>query len=206
VTEHDIGTFTETLRAIYAYYGKDLNDATIDIWWGGGRNLDIEALRDAFNRHVINPDTGQFLPRIADVVKMAEGSSGDTAARAWTLVDQAVRMVGPYRSVTFDDRLTMRVLHDMGGWIALCGKKEDEWPFVAKEFQTRYKAFRIRSEIPDCPPQLPGIAEHENGRSGQQVEPGMLIGNHVKALEIKQTAKLNYDQLARPVLQLARAE
>jgi len=123
VTEHDIGTFTETLRAIYAYYGKDLNDATIDIWWGGCRNLDIEALRDAFNRHVINPDTGQFLPRIADVVKMAEGSSGDTAARAWTLVDQAVRMVGPYRSVTFDDRLTMRVLHDMGGWVAPGGKK-----------------------------------------------------------------------------------
>lgn len=206
MTERDFEMFCEMLRGVYSYYGKDLSDATIDIWWGGCKHIELQAFRDALNRHVMNPDTGQFVPKIADVVKMSEGSTGDSAARAWTLVDQAVRSVGPYRSVTFDDRLTMRVLYDMGGWLAVCNKKDDEWPFVAKEFQTRYKGYRIRSETPDCPTHLIGIAEHENVKSGKPTEPVMLIGNPDKARAIRHGTGLLPAGTAKSYLQLARAE
>jgi hypothetical protein len=207
MTEHDFDAFDSMMRGVYAYYGKDLTEQTIAIWWNGCRTLELEALRDGLNRHVMNPDTGQFLPKIADVVKMAEGTTGDSAARAWTLVDQAVRMVGPYRSVTFDDRITMRVIHDMGGWQKLCSAKDNEWPFVAREFQVRYKGFRIRGELPECPTHLIGMAEQENTQQGMPVERVMLIGNPDKAREIRNgQGALTYDKLTRPVLQLARAE
>jgi hypothetical protein len=188
--------FADLLRAVYGYYGKDLSEDTLAIWWGGVKHMDLAAVRDALNRHVQNPDTGQFVPKIADIVKMGQGSTGNMALRAWTLVDQAVRTIGPYRSVTFDDRITMRVLQDMGGWAKFANTQEQEWPFVAKEFQNRYSGYRVRSEIPECPDHLVGIAEAQNVMNGMPLEPVMLIGNQDKAREIRLNGTKGGTQIA----------
>ncbi len=57
---------------------------------------------------------------------MLGGSTQDAALAAWSKVDRAVREVGPYQSVAFDDALIHRVLFEMGGWIPLGSKTEDE--------------------------------------------------------------------------------
>lgn len=196
MTDDDKQAFSTMMHAIYGYYGKELTNDVIRIWWGGLRHMDLAAVRDALNRHVQNPDTGQFVPKIADIVKMGEGSTGNMALRAWTLVDQAVRTIGPYQSVTFDDRITMRVLQDMGGWAKFANTKSEEWPFVAKEFQTRYSGYRVRSEVPECPDHLVGIAEAQNVATGQPVGPVMLIGNKEKALQIRSTGTKGGNQIA----------
>lgn len=196
MTDDDKKAFSVMLHAIYGYYGKELEQDVIRIWWSGLQHMDLAAVRDALNRHVQNPDAGQFLPKIADIVKMGQGSTGNMALRAWTLVDQAVRTIGPYQSVTFDDRITMRVLQDMGGWAKFANTQEQEWPFVAKEFQNRYAGFRVRSEIPECPDHLVGIAEAQNVMNGLPVAPVMLIGDKEKAQHIRLTGIRGGQQIA----------
>src|SRR5260363_262611 len=95
---------------------------------------------------------------------------------AWANVDQAVRGVGPYQSVVFEDALIHRVLAEMGGWIPLGSKTEDEWPFVHNEFVNRYRGYRMRSETPDYPPVLIGLFEAQNRQSGYSVQPPVLVG------------------------------
>lgn len=184
--QHEFDAFSEMLQAVAEYCGKPLSPGVIAIYWQGLKDLDLPAVRHALNAHVQNPDTGQFMPKIADVRRMLGGTTQDSALRAWAKVDKGVRHVGPYASVAFDDALIHRVLHDMGGWVGLASKTEDEWPFVAKEFENRYRGFAMRNERSEYPPVLTGIAEAENVRRGLRSDPPRLIGDASKAEAVMQ--------------------
>lgn len=172
------------LLAASELYGKSVSEPVADIWWNALRGYDIGAIEGAFQRHMTNPDTGQFMPKPADIVRIVAGTSQDGAMVAWAKVDKAVRTVGSYASVVFDDALIMRVLQDMGGWIALGTKSGDEWPFVANEFRTRYVGYRQRGEAPDYPSRLVGIAEADNVRRGLSRSEVTYIGDLRKAQQI----------------------
>jgi hypothetical protein len=60
-------------------------------------------------------------------------------------------------------------------------KTEDEWPFVAKEFENRYRAYAARGETPEYPPVLLGIAQAHNEAKGIRSTGPRLIGNPVEA-------------------------
>ena len=151
MTSDDYKKFKEGLAGVYGFYDKDINDFVLDVWWNALKQFDLNAIVEAFNRHVINTESGKWLPKPADIIRMLQGSTQDAALVAWAKVDSAVRHKGTYVDVVFEDPLIHRVLHDMGGWIALGQKNEDEWPFVAREFENRYRGFRERSEIPEHP-------------------------------------------------------
>jgi len=175
---NDRKRFAAMLTACAENYGKAISDQLADLWWEGLKGHDIGAVEAAFQRHIFSPDTGQFMPKPADILRMLIGTSVDAAQVAWAAVDAAVRSSGPYVSVTFDDRITMRVLQEMGGWILLCSKRADEWPFVANEFRTRYQGYRSRGEVPLCAPRLAGIIEAENSANGLPAPiEHVLIGN-----------------------------
>jgi hypothetical protein len=145
---------------------------------------DYRAVADALNRHCVNPDSGQFAPKPADVVKMLQGSTQDSALVAWAKVDRAVRSCGTYNSVVFDDPIIHRVIMDMGGWVQVGGKDEKEWPFVAKEFETRYRGYKMRNETPEYQRVLTGIAESQNNRVGHKSNPPVLIGHAEQAKRV----------------------
>lgn len=180
----DKADFAEMMVVLSEYYGKAVSDAMIEMYWQGLQMYDIQAIREAFNRHVANPDSGQWMPKIADVAKMLGGTSQDAALQAWAKVDKAIRHVGTYSDVAFDDPLIHRVIHDMGGWIGFGAKTEDEWPFVAKEFENRYRGYRMRSERPDYPKVLTGISNAHNSRNGHKLDAPRLIGNVDKATRV----------------------
>lgn len=162
-------------------YGRSASEFAITIWWGALRQYDLAAVRQAFDRHVRNPDSGQFAPKPADLIRMMGGTTQDSALVAWAKVDRALRVVGTYRSVAFDDALVHRVLTEMGGWTALGVKTEKEWPFIAKEFENRYRGYRMRNEHPDYPPVLVGLAEAQNAQAGFEGEGPTLIGDQEQA-------------------------
>ena len=169
--------FNELLDVVSEQYGKPLSSGAKMLYWQGLKDFDFNAIQQALFRHIRNPDSGMFMPKIADVIKMLQGSTQDSAMTAWAKVDKAIRHKGPYVDVVFDDPLIHRVLHDMGGWIALGQKNEDEWPFVAKEFENRYRGFKQRSEIPEYPSVLVGIANAHNNNKGLPLEPFTMIGD-----------------------------
>ncbi|WGS53550.1 DUF6475 domain-containing protein [Paraburkholderia sp. D15] len=175
--EEDRSDFGTLMSGVYGFYGKDASDFALDVWWQAMSPYDFPAVKEALNRHCVNPDSGQFLPKPADVVKMLAGSTQDAALVAWSKVDRAVREVGTYRSVVFDDALIHRVVTDMGGWVMVGGKGDDEWPFVRNEFVNRYRGYRMRTEVPEYLPVLIGVSEASNQRHGFRSEGPMLIGD-----------------------------
>lgn len=174
---NDFDLFAEMLTSLADLYGKELTEASITLWWRALAQYDVAAVREGFDRHVRNVDTGQFMPKPADVLKMLHGTTQDSAMLGWAKVDRAVRQVGIYRSVVFDDALVHRVLHDMGGWAMLGTKKESEWPFVAKEFENRYRGYCARNDRPEYPPVMIGTAQAHNAAEGFELEPPVLVGD-----------------------------
>lgn len=175
--DEDRVAFAALMSGVYGFYGKDASDFALDVWWQAMSPYDFGSVKDALNRHCVNPDSGQYLPKPADVVRMLAGSTQDAALVAWSKVDRAVREVGTYRSVVFDDPVIHRVVTDMGGWVPLGTKKEDEWPFVRNEFVNRYRGYRMRSETPEYLPMLIGISDAANSKAGFRCDAPMLIGD-----------------------------
>lgn len=162
--------FAVVMLALGEYYNREISTGVLDLYWQALRRYDVEAIETAVHRHLSNPDSGQFMPKIADFVRMIEGTTQDSAARAWSLFEDGLQRVGTYRDIVFPDPIIHRVVYDMGGWISFGQKSVKEWPFVAKEFQDRYRAYRGRGEIPEYPKVLAGIANSTNRSSGYALE------------------------------------
>lgn len=181
---NDKPPFLKLLEGVYDFYARELSPFSISVWWEAMRPFSLAAVSGAFNRHCVNPDNGQYCPKPADIVKLIGGTNQDQAMLAWVKVDKSVRSVGIYQSVVFDDPVIHRVIHDMGGWIELCGKKETEWPFVQKEFENRYRGYRLHERTPDYPPRLTGLTEAQNARQGYPLDPPILIGDEARAKRV----------------------
>lgn len=176
--------FARLFASIGEVYGKDPSPVLVGVYFESLKQYDIGAVQKAFMAHMNNPDNGQFFPKPADIVKMIGGSNGDKAMQAWSKVDRAVRQVGTYATVVFDDPVIHRVIQDMGGWVMLGTKQDDDWPFVAREFVTRYQGYSMRGDIPEHPKLLHGIAQIHNEPNGHAIEAPKLIGDTEKAKQI----------------------
>lgn len=180
----DIERFFSILTGIADYYGKTLSEGVQSLYWEGLKQYDLSAVEKALWEHTQNPDNGQFMPKIADVTRNLQGRTQDQAALAWSKVDSAVRRIGTYSDVVFDDALIHRVISDMGGWIKFGTQTEDAWPFVSNEFQNRYRGYRMRAETPEYLPVMTGIANAHNGTEGFRKAPPMLIGDETRAKQV----------------------
>lgn len=182
MTRNDSMRFAKALVALAEYYGRELSEGVIDLYRQGLQQYDIGAIEAAIGRHLQNPDSGQWMPKIADIVRMIEGTTQDAAALAWAKVMRAVGSVGQYQSLAFDDALIHLAIDDLGGWPKLCQTTEDELPFLAKRFETTYRAYRRRGDdVPPHPRYLVGISEMSNVAAGQKSDPPRLVGDRDKA-------------------------
>lgn len=180
----DAAAFKELLGGVYSFYRQELTKFHIDVWWQAMKNYSLEGVRDALNRHVMNPDNGQFLPKPADVVKLIDGGTQERALVAWSKVDAAVTGVGQYSTVVFDDAHIHEVLHDMGGWVHLCSKRIDEWPFVKNEFVNRYRGASMRAAT-NYPAKLVGLTEAHNAADhAKYVPPPKYVGDEARARQV----------------------
>ena len=177
--------FCELLDTVAEQYTKTMTTSLKMLYWQGLHDVDFSAVRDALFRHIRNTDKdGDYMPKVSNIRKMIEGSTEDSSLVAWAKVDKALRCIGTYQSVVFDDPIIHRVVYDMGGWVAFGAKTEDEWPFVGKEFQTRYRGFKSRGITPEYQSHLIGLAEANNSKEGYRIDPPALIGDVEKAKQI----------------------
>ena len=199
MNDADKTRFLSAMTGVGDYYNKTLSSAVIDIYWHGLKEFDLNAVLKALFAHSKNPDSGQYMPKVADIVKMIQGTSADSAQIAWSKVDRAVRNVGTYEDVVFDDPIIHRVIADMGGWILLGQKRDDEWPFVAREFENRYKGYKSRGETPEYPRVIQGLIGLQNASQGYKSQPPVLIGNREKANQVLLAGS------SAPLVQIGRA-
>lgn len=178
--------FASLMTSLADYYEKSLSKGVLALYWEGLRQYDYEAIEKAAWAHTQLPDeAGRWMPKVSDLNKMLAGRTSDQGQIAWSKVDRAVRTVGPWADVAFDDPLIHRVIQEMGGWVHMCNTDEKQYPFTAKEFVTRYQAYKMTGDTPEHAPYLVGIASSQNQHSGQQQKLEVrLLGNVEKARQI----------------------
>ena len=199
MTDDDQIGFLSVISDAHAFWKKDFSKFAGMVWWNAMKPYDLDAVIDALGRYAVNPDEGHFAPMPADIVKMLQGSTQDAGLHAWAKVDRAIRTVGTHSSVVFDDALIHRVITEMGGWVELGRKEEKEWPFLRNEFVNRYRGYRMRSERPDYPAHLIGIAEAANAKGNFMVAPPLLLG------DAKQAQLVALGGTDKPLLQVTTA-
>lgn len=163
--------FVRMLNGLGEYYGKPMSPALADIYWNGLKNYELSEVCGAINAHVRNPDSGQFMPKIADIERFLHGNTSTRAMQAWVKVADAVQRVGTYETVKFDDPLIHACIEDMGGWPEIGKISNDELPFKIREFEKRYMAYLQIPPARKPSPALLGIYERTNktlGYSGER--------------------------------------
>lgn len=180
---------------LQAIYEKPVSAMMLDVWFNALGGYPMDELATAFSRHVTNPDHGQFPPKPADIIRAIDGGIDGRALAAWTKVDQAIRHVGGWRSVCFDDPLIHAGIEAMGGWIKLCETTSEELAYRQQEFAKRYRAMML-TRTNHHPSHLIGRAEASNAAHGYRVEPPLLIGDQTRAAKVN----LSGDAKSRPRL------
>lgn len=184
MTQDDFDQFCDMWSAAWELIGKKVTPGQLNLAFELLRRYELADITQALTAHMNDPDAGQFAPKPADIVKHISGSKGTRSARAWSKVDRAIRQVGSYQSIVFDDPTIHAVIDDMGGWTRICRTLEKELPFVAREFENRYQGYALKG-IPDSwPRKLIGECEAYNLRNGYEVAPPVLIGNEERAIRV----------------------
>lgn len=193
MNQNDYDQFVDVLNSVSELYGKPaLSEFAVSLWWKALESYELGEFQKGLSEHITNPDSGQFMPKPADVVKALGGTTADRAAIAWSKVDRAVRSVGGYQDVAFDDPAIHAAIVDMGGWIAVCSKSDQEWPFIQREFENRYRGFASRKGAFEYPPMLIGISTATNNVNRHEWRPELrnftakpvLIGNPKRAQNV----------------------
>lgn len=180
--------FATALSALGDYYGKELSEGVIALYWQGLQQYEIEDIEVAIGRHLQNPDSGQWMPKIADIVRMLEGTTQSSAAMAWAKVMRAVGAVGQYQSIVFDDAVIHLAISDLGGWPHVCQTTEEELPFLQGRFEKNYRAYKVRgNDLPSFPRYMPGICEIQNSAMSLKSDPPLLVGDMERAKLVYQS-------------------
>lgn len=181
--ETDKLKFLNLLTGVCSVYGKTMNEPLLEIYWQALARFEFDAVNRAFNSHVNNPDKGQFMPKPADVVEFLEGTKQTQSLQAWTKVLTAIKNIGAYPSLVFDDAIIHAAIEEMGGWIELCRVSTEQLQFRAQEFSKRYAAHVMQPPI-SYPKKIIGLIEQTNQGAGYKIEPPVLVGDQQKALQV----------------------
>jgi hypothetical protein len=177
----DLPQFAEVWATACEVAGKPASDLAIEMAFNVLARHPFEDVRRAVMTHL---ETSQFVPKPADINNLIAGDPNSRKLEAWAKVESAIRRIGSYQTVVFDDPAIMVAIETMGGWIKLCEISDDELPFRRNEFTKLYSV-----QPPNQWPQkLIGITEARNaGEHPDSVPEPLLIGK-------KETARLVYQK------------
>lgn len=185
MNDQDRTQFQEVWTATYAMYRQRVSDSMLDLSFGALLPYSIEDVRRGITAHIRNPDTGQFPPKPADIIKHISGNSQSAGGEAWAKVDRAIRCVGNYRTVVFDDPKIHAAIDRLGGWQKISMTDEKEYPFLRNNFLKLYQGFTV--QLPETfPRKLIGTCEHENSQHdsfmrGRSKNEPVMIGDPERA-------------------------
>jgi hypothetical protein len=182
---NDKQALTELVSQVLAYYRQPVSEFTLSVWWSACQPFSLEQIRKAMTAHATNPDGGQFAPKVADLVRILEGTHTDRAVLAWGKAHEAMSAVGAYQDVVFDDPAIHAVIEDLGGWPKVCRSDLKELSYLQKRFCDGHKAYSGRGTF-DYPRRLMGdrSPDAEFERFGIPLPAPALVGDREKAAAV----------------------
>lgn len=178
----DRKAFGQLLTDALAYYGKDTSRFTLNVWWQACQSFTLEQVSKALTVHATDPERGQFAPKVADIVRVLQGTTTDRAALAWGKVHEAMSAVGAYQDVIFDDPAIHAVIEDMGGWPKVCRTELKELGYLQHRFCEAHRAYVGRGTF-DYPRRLAGdrSPDAEYARRGIPLPNPAIVGDMTAA-------------------------
>ncbi|MEE9451744.1 MAG: DUF6475 domain-containing protein [Gammaproteobacteria bacterium] len=170
----DKAHFAALITKKMVIYKEKLNSCLLQEYWQALQAYPLSELERAWDAHICDPDHGQFPPKPADLIRHISGSHQTQARLAWAKVIAAIKQIGSYSSVTFDDPLIHAVLKTMGGWVQLCASTYYELAQHAQTFQCHYSDL-LKNRPPDYPRLLHGL---------HQSDKPILIGDQRRAYQV----------------------
>lgn len=165
MTDADKKEFMELMMASGEVYSKEVTIPMARLYFSSLSHLSIEQVSNALMAHMQNPDSGQFFPKPADLIKQMTGTTKqqdaaieDRASIAWSCIELQIRRVGAYGSLQLDDRQALATVKAMGGWKDLCNTETAKMEWRRKEFIRLYETFE-RTPVEALPSNLPGLIE-----------------------------------------------
>lgn len=182
MTIDDLEQFQEIMTILNESFGdpaKPVSDIKMRFYFKALSDLTIDQLNDAAII-LARTKTIHTFPTPAELIQAVEGNPQEKAAVAFDKLLGAVRSIGPYQTVIFDDPAIHAFVRSYGGWEEICDKTVEEWKFMRNEFIKGYNGLTGRTDVPL---QLTGIHDAVNRAKGWNHRiPPSIIGDRSKAL------------------------
>ena len=148
----------KTILAMAELRGRKMSGDALDLYLAAIADIptpDLQrACATAIKRDKFMPDPSTLL-EIAGLALPAPPTVADRAVTVWTHVLDAIRSVGAYQSVAFDDPHIHHAIRAVGGWIRICDTDTEELhSFTRKAFLDAYASATRTNPMPAA---LPGI-------------------------------------------------
>lgn len=172
--------FANGMALLSASVGREMERPMAEAWFQLLSDLTEAELRlgimGALKAH---PVAG--FPPVGQILKFARPSATpvDLETRsnaAWEGLLTAIRQVGGYSTVSFDDAAVTATVRSLGGWVALTEKTTEELTrFVRPQFIQTYKSLVAVGVRAEAASPLPGLLDIENNKAGYTPQEPTLV-------------------------------
>lgn len=174
----------DIIAATAELLNRQMSRVAVEVYIRAVEDLEFKAVSQAFSTCI---RTSRFFPTPSDIREAVLGPPEkveDVAMVECSKALGAIKRHGAYRSIVFDDPVTMAVLQQhFGGWERACDVTEAEEKFWSKDFVRAYCAF-ARTGLRSYGV-LSGATERHNNARGYAIEaPPVLIGDREKAIAV----------------------
>lgn len=156
----DATAFLERLVTLAEVFDVVMSPARQKLYFDALKDLSIEDVISALNAAA---KACTFMPKPAELRKLALGDDEDQAEIAWLALRQTMTKAGAYASIaTEDPALGEAIIALFGTWSAACALdlSPEMWSSKRKEFGRVFRVFRDRALAGTR--YLPGICEQQN--------------------------------------------
>lgn len=176
--QNDRAEFAKMIAVMAENFSADVSPLGIESRFRALMDFPLVEVRRGLN-YLIRTRRYSTMPTIGEMRDAIAGSPTDAALIQASLVFETIRNVGAYRSVAFDDPITVAVIRRrFGGWVRACEEaNQSKRHFFEKEFESAYLAFH-RAGIREGGI-LSGIVEADNSSRGyvEYIRDPALIGD-----------------------------
>lgn len=157
-------TFKNGIAGMCELFGHELSKASARLYYEAVKDLTDDEFNQAVGR-VIRTRKFRNLPMPGELISSISEDPDIAASMALARVEKAMREIGAYKSVIFEDpAITATISVFDGAWTGICAMPEQEWKFARKDFLRLYKGFIGRRM--NVQERLIGIEEHQNSQAG----------------------------------------
>lgn len=137
MNKREQGMVLNKLAGMGELFGKDLSPSILSLYLDILDRYSLEDVTRGLNKCSL---TLKYFPKPSEIISAIEGNPEELALAAWTSVENAVRSVGRYGKVSFEDGRIYRIVRSMGGWEHVCSWKESDLDYRRQEFMKLYSA------------------------------------------------------------------